>query len=401
MDFSQKKGKVLPFPDKGIRSLIKKGDVQVGKAPKTTKETLDKKKDRGILLRDADEAIADIKRKNKQAVEDFKRKFLNNEPKTVEDLRDKGDWDPYGMAEGGIAPLVGEPTYAADFYDDRTPMAGGLMVKGGKWMIKSLLDTRQKIKTMTLAPHQMKMALDQIDNHIRNIKAGGPIPEEAIQTIRKDPKFRSVHQTRSTDPDMFEMEQVVLDYGKKHAGGGRIGLFGGGAANWFIKNFKSLIDEAANPGPWSRFSKMGAKDKQAAVADAKEMIKNLEAGDSVPEYLLEDIVANPKFTLKRSKATDPDLVEVENLVEGYNRLKLAREKKFRGEIKLSPNDPSGAYSRNASSALDDYNLFTPTTTDMYGKTWKRKKDWIKEERAKIKKTQKEIGPAPSSRHSEL
>ena len=47
-DFSQKKGKVLPFPDKGIRSLIKKGDVTVGTAPKTTKETLKTKKDRGI-----------------------------------------------------------------------------------------------------------------------------------------------------------------------------------------------------------------------------------------------------------------------------------------------------------------------------------------------------------------
>ena len=33
-DFSQKKGKVLPFPDKGIRSLIKKGDVTVGTTPK-------------------------------------------------------------------------------------------------------------------------------------------------------------------------------------------------------------------------------------------------------------------------------------------------------------------------------------------------------------------------------
>jgi hypothetical protein len=185
------------------------------------------------------------------------------------------------------------------------------------------------------------------------------------------------------------------------AQGGRVPLFGGGrAANWFIKNFKSLIDEAANPGPWSRFSKMGAKDKQAAVADAKEMIKRLEAGDSVPEYLLDDIISDPKFKLKRLKATDPDLVEVENLAEGYSRLKNARENKFRGEIKLSPNDPSGAYSRNVSAALDDYDLFTPTTTDMYGKPWKKTKNWIKEERAKALKTKETIGPAPSSRHPE-
>ena len=50
--------------------------------------------------------------------------------------------------------------------------------------------------------------------------------------------------------------------------------------------------------------------------------------------------------------------------------------------------------------MDDYNLFTPTTTDMYGKSWKGKKNWIKEERAKALKIQEEIGPAPSSRHPE-
>ena len=33
-----------------------------------------------------------------------------------------------GRYEGGIAPLVGEPSYAADFYDDRTPYKTGLKV---------------------------------------------------------------------------------------------------------------------------------------------------------------------------------------------------------------------------------------------------------------------------------
>ena len=202
-----------------------------------------------------------------------------------------------------------------------------------------------------------------------------------------------------------EVLNILDDQMKKSdfASGGRIGFAGGllvKGANWFIKSGKELLKEAANPGPWSRFSKMGAKEKKTLIADTQEMIKRLEGGDPIPEYLLEDIVANPKFKLKRSKATDPDLVEVENLVEGYSRLKNARANKFRGEIRLSPNDPSGAYSRNASSALDDYELFTPVTKDMFGKTWKKPKNWINEERAKIKKTQEEIGPAPSSRHPE-
>ena len=90
---------------------------------------------------------------------------------------------------------------------------------------------------------------------------------------------------------------------------------------------------------------MGTKDRSEAITSAKEQILNLksEVTLKVPESLLDDILTAPKFKLKRSKATDPDLVEVENLVEGYRKLKGARANKFRGEIRrLSPNDPSGA-----------------------------------------------------------
>ena len=87
------------------------------------------------------------------------------------------------------------------------------------------------------------------------------------------------------------------------------------------------------------------------------------------------------------------MAEVENLAEGYKKLKEARANKFRGTIERFDGSAT-----NSSAALDDYNLFTPTTKDMYGKPWKKTKNWIKDERAKIKKTQETIGPAPSSRH---
>ena len=76
---------------------------------------------------------------------------------------------------------------------------------------------------MNMSPCQLKYYLNKIDDQIKNIKAGGAIPEEVIQTIRKDPKFRSVSQTRSTDPDLREMEEVLLEYGEKHASGGIAG----------------------------------------------------------------------------------------------------------------------------------------------------------------------------------
>ena len=62
--------------------------------------------------------IKEIQRENKEAIERFRKKMEEPDPMILVIMKD-------GMAEGGIAPLVGEPTYAANFYDDRTPMAGG------------------------------------------------------------------------------------------------------------------------------------------------------------------------------------------------------------------------------------------------------------------------------------
>ena len=54
------------------------------------------------LLRDSPEAIAKIKADNKAAAE-----RLRNKKKTVEDFRDEGDFDPGGMASGGLANILG------------------------------------------------------------------------------------------------------------------------------------------------------------------------------------------------------------------------------------------------------------------------------------------------------
>ncbi|SVD61625.1 uncharacterized protein METZ01_LOCUS414479, partial [marine metagenome] len=87
----QKRGEIIPFPKRpsgpkfqkmsgGVENLLKTGQARFGKALKTTPEHLKAKKDRHILLRDADEARAEMRRKNKKAVEDFKKKFHSKEP---------------------------------------------------------------------------------------------------------------------------------------------------------------------------------------------------------------------------------------------------------------------------------------------------------------------------------
>ena len=211
---------------------MKSGDVKKGVAPKTTKETLKAKKDRGILLRDSEEGIARIKRENKQAIEDFKKKHGK---KTVEDLRDEGDWDPYGMASGG-----------------RTGYAAGKIVKGGKWFIKNLEQALKEVTEGTfkkeLGPMEKEAFKWELKGLIGRIKMGDPLPDDMIQTIRKDPKFANITKTRSTDPDLYEFEDVILNYGKKgdvvdkqveilekftpvgkgHATGGRVPLMYGG-----------------------------------------------------------------------------------------------------------------------------------------------------------------------------
>ena len=137
-----------------------------------------------------------------------------------------------------LLPDPPEPDFATG---GRVPLALGKIVKGGNWLIKSLRGTREAIKNnKDYSPAQIKLFLKQIDDQIKNLEAGGKIPDEVIQTIRSDPKFKSVGQwqtERSVDPDLREMVEVLLEYGKKHASGGRVGmLFGGGVWKKIIQN---------------------------------------------------------------------------------------------------------------------------------------------------------------------
>ena len=92
---------------KGIESLLESGAVKKGVAPKTKLSTLEGKKQKLDAAINKEEWIARKHRENKEAVERFEKKF--GKKKTVEDFRDEGDWDPSGMASGGLAYMLGEP----------------------------------------------------------------------------------------------------------------------------------------------------------------------------------------------------------------------------------------------------------------------------------------------------
>ena len=94
----------MPTKSEGMKIINMYQDIQ-----KDTAKIIDFPKDKitpfhiprpgeaSPLLKDSPEAIAKIKAENKAAAERLRKK------KTVEDFRDEGDFDPGGMASGGIA----------------------------------------------------------------------------------------------------------------------------------------------------------------------------------------------------------------------------------------------------------------------------------------------------------
>ena len=85
-----------------------------------------KKPDKLSQLKIKFEAAQKVKDQSKVVPFKYKRSFKQEidemKPTTAEDLIKKGDWDPSGMAGGGIAGMLGEPTYADG---GRIGLAGG------------------------------------------------------------------------------------------------------------------------------------------------------------------------------------------------------------------------------------------------------------------------------------
>ena len=125
---------------------------------------------------------------------------LRNKKKTVEDFRDDGDFDPGGMASGGLA-RVGMFT-------------GGTIGKGAMWFVKNLRQAYRELiegKAFTnLDPMKREHLKYEILAQIKNIEKGGPIPKDMINAMRRDPRFKDIMKTRSKDPELYEVEEIML-----------------------------------------------------------------------------------------------------------------------------------------------------------------------------------------------
>ena len=241
--------------------------------------------------------------------------------KSVEDFRDEGDWDPGGMAYGGIAPLIGEPSYAADFYDDRTPMAGGkevieksiltgpdtaippdikkiLDVIGGgagiatiglpKWLLSKLIPGGVR---SSLAQKYMQLAKENRFRDARQLLTAqdpyvGEDPEmsEAKRTFRKYSR-----RVPTEEEEEFRLSPEMIEGGWRYPGrggqgvphekdfahGGRIGLAGGGAALKVWKKFveKLFKEEMTKP----TFRNLNPKNKEWAEGVVENYNKKMPA----------------------------------------------------------------------------------------------------------------------------
>ena len=107
------------------------------------------------------------------------------------------------MASGGIA---------------RVGYAGGRLVKGASWVINKLKEQLFDLDLgiggssfSKLSSTQKEMYKNKLETLIKQLEQGGEIPKEMLDTMIADPKFKSVVQTRSTDKDLFELEDALLD----------------------------------------------------------------------------------------------------------------------------------------------------------------------------------------------
>ena len=276
----QQRGNIIPFP-KGrrttpaVKAMMQKGDLQVGTAPKTLPETLKTKKDRHIRLRDSEEDLARMRRENKEAVERFNKKWGRpDERKTVEDFRDEGDWDPSGMAEGGIAPLVGEPSYAADFYDDRTPMKKGKKAKKKK-------TARELEEILNIPRHFWRMS--PMGKQIYKKKSD--LPEGILEILEKDPgvdfeDFAKIYWS----PEGYQWTDKGFSRGRLGSYSGMTGNIEMGMAPFGKKAYK----EWELGKPHLDIKAMSDEDKAIVALHElrhKNILENRELWESQPEWV--------------------------------------------------------------------------------------------------------------------
>ena len=210
---------------KGLEGLGKKKDVPdwtKGWTPKIVPKETDaqikarmiKENRRNVqksYLRQLDEKILKVE-------EGFltKADLDNMSPDALDSLR--RNVDPHGMHKHFGSEEIGKIDDFASGGIARVGMfTGGPIVKGGKWVIKNLKNAVKEVDQgkgpfSKLNPMQQGLLKNELNTLIKQLERGGPIPDEMLTTMRQDKRFKDVVKTPSTDPELREIEEVLLDH---------------------------------------------------------------------------------------------------------------------------------------------------------------------------------------------
>ena len=159
---------------------------------------------------------------------DMTAKEMENMSSTaLDDLRRNAD--PVGMKKqfDEITEGRGLGDFADDPFKEPDYASGGLarvgmfvggpanpVGKGAMWFIKNLRQAYRELiegKAFTnLDPMKREHLKYEILAQIKNIERGGPIPQDMINAMRRDPRFKDIMKTRSTDPELYEVEEIML-----------------------------------------------------------------------------------------------------------------------------------------------------------------------------------------------
>ena len=192
-----------------------------------------------------------------------------------------------GFATGGISNL----------FRERQGFRAGTaveLVKGARWIIKMLKEiaddivfSRGSFKTMK-DPEKMKI-FTETNQAIKHLESGGPIPDNLIQSLRKDPRFKDLSVNKyAADKDFVEIQEVVLGKPSK----GKIykdveGETQGIAMGFNEAELKSL-DKAMEEG-MSGSKKMRELGLDPSKAQDYEVFELWEFKKTVPNVVLEKL----------------------------------------------------------------------------------------------------------------
>ena len=127
------------------------------------------------------------------------------------------------------------------------------LAKGASWVINKLKEQLFDLDLgiggssfSKLSSTQKEGFKNELKTLIKQLEQGGEIPNEMLDTMIADPKFKSVVQTRSTDKDLFELEDALLD---RQAG----------------KQADQIVDDVFGP-----FDADGKLNKKAVLQEVKD-----------------------------------------------------------------------------------------------------------------------------------